>query len=374
MKRNVSEIVKPRPESWSPLKKIFRSIPAAIAFSVITAFPALANTEIHFLDVGQGLSILIGSEGHYMLYDGGDRDKSSFVVAYLQKEGVSSLDYVVASHYDSDHLNGIVGALHAFPVKQVYSPNYKTTSDIFESFDQIVASKGIPRSQPSVGTAFQVGDAKITVLGPVGSDYEIENNYSIAVRVQDGNKSILITGDAEAQSEAEMLAAGQISDADVYVAGHHGSATSTSWALLQAAAPQAVVISCGAENQYGCPSADTLTKIQTIGADLYRTDKQGSIKLAINDDQLTWNVDPTSDYTPGTSTGQAAQPQVNAGSDSSAAPAIPVQSNTAIVYWTPNGKSYHADRNCATLKRSKTILSGALAESGKTDSCNVCVK
>ena len=85
----------------------FRAAFAGLALSAFVSFPAFAQTRIHILDVGQGLSILAESQGHYLLYDGGDADQSSYVVAYLKEQGVSSLDYVIASHYDSDHLNEI---------------------------------------------------------------------------------------------------------------------------------------------------------------------------------------------------------------------------------------------------------------------------
>ena len=96
-------------------KRLFTYAFSVAALSSLITIPAAAQTDIHVLDVGQGLSVLVESQGHYMLYDGGDRTKSSYVVSYLQGQGISSLDYVIASHYDSDHLNGVVGALNVFP-------------------------------------------------------------------------------------------------------------------------------------------------------------------------------------------------------------------------------------------------------------------
>ena len=88
-----------------PLFLLFFSL-----FFPILSVQAADSLTVHFLDVGQGLSVLLQSNGHYALYDGGDKDHSSRVVSYLQDAGVSSLDYVISSHYDSDHLNGLVGA------------------------------------------------------------------------------------------------------------------------------------------------------------------------------------------------------------------------------------------------------------------------
>lgn len=344
---------------------------STLLFSGLMSIEAAAQTDIHVLDVGQGLSVLIESNGHYMLYDGGDSDKSSYVVSYLQNEQVPALDYVVASHYDSDHLNGVVGALNAFPVSNVWGPNYEADTRVFESFRSIIAEKGLACTQPAVGSQIQLGDAVIQVLAPSGSDYSDANNYSIAIRVQDGNTSFLITGDAEAESEAQMTASGLNLDSDVYVMGHHGSGTSTSWDLLQAATPEYAVLSCGAGNSYGHPHIESMEKLQAMGIQLLRTDKQGNIVASTDGNTITWNVSPCNDYTPGDPNDEPAQP--------SAAPETVASSQeaAAVVYWTPGGKSYHNSRECSTLSRSKTINEGSLNDAlaaGKADPCDVCVK
>ncbi len=358
------------------IKKLIRLALCACGISGLMNFPAQAQTDIHVLDVGQGLSVLVESQGHYLLYDGGDRSASSFVVSYLKQEGVQTLDYVIASHYDSDHLNGVVGSLNVFPSAQIYAPNYQTDTKVFQSFENVVASKGIPKSQPAVGTVFELGDADIQVLSPSGSGYSDVNNYSIAIRVQDGNKSFLITGDAEAESEAQICATGLNLDSDVYVVGHHGSGTSTSWDLLQKATPEYAIISCGAGNSYGHPHIETMEKLQAMEIDVYRTDKQGTVIASTDGNSLTWNAEPCNDYTPGDENDKPAQPQKSAGGENQASTNQP-QTAATTVYWTPGGKSYHNSRNCSTLKRSKTIMEGNLSDAltaGKNDPCNVCVK
>ena len=82
------------------------------------------DMTVHFLDVGQGLSILVQSEGQTMIYDGGDRSTSSFVVSYLKEQNVSKIDYLISSHYDSDHMAGLIGCLNAFEVDHVISSDY----------------------------------------------------------------------------------------------------------------------------------------------------------------------------------------------------------------------------------------------------------
>lgn len=274
--------------------------------SSLFAVPAAAQTEVHILDVGQGLSVLVESQGHYMLYDGGDRDKSSYVVAYLKQEGVTSLDYVIASHYDADHLNGVVGALNVFPANQVFSPDYTADTRVYNSFKTIIETKKIAQKHPETGSVYQLGDAAFQILAPSGKDYSDVNNYSVAVRIVDGENSFLITGDAESESEAEMCRTDLELDSNVYVMGHHGSGSSTSWELLQNVVPEYAVLSCGAGNSYGHPHAESMEKLQAMDIGLFRTDKQGTIIASADGTSISWNVSPCNDYTPGTQDDQPA--------------------------------------------------------------------
>ena len=94
----------------------------------------IGEMKVHFLDVGQGLSILVQSEGKTMIYDGGDKKTSRFVVAYLKEQGVTEIDYLISSHYDADHMAGLIGCLNVFDVKNVISSNYVHTSKLYKSF------------------------------------------------------------------------------------------------------------------------------------------------------------------------------------------------------------------------------------------------
>ena len=128
-----------------------------------------SDTQVHFIDVGQGLSVLVESDGHFLLFDGGDRKASSLVVSYLKEQGVETLDYVIASHYDADHLNGVVGALNAFQVSQVLAPDYETDTKVFQSFQSAIKEKNIPLSHPAPGDTFTLGNTSFMVLAPLCS-------------------------------------------------------------------------------------------------------------------------------------------------------------------------------------------------------------
>ncbi len=257
---------------------------------------------ISVIDVGQGSAMLIQSGGEAMLVDGGGREHSSKTVAYLKERGVTKLKYLVATHYDADHLYGAVGALEAFGAETVLVPDYEEDSFVYESFRQHLESRRPAVFHPSPGDSFDLGYCRFTVLAPCGSGYEAENDYSIALRLTDGVHSLLVTGDAEAVSEAEM-ALNNKGDrrlaSDVYVVGHHGSASSSGAAFLAAVRPSFAIISCGAGNDYGHPKAAVMSRLRLAGCSIYRTDKQGDIVFRFTDDGILFEQEPTNDYTPG---------------------------------------------------------------------------
>lgn len=258
-----------------------------------------ASLEVDFLDVGQGLSVLVSSEGHYMLYDGGDREYSSFVVAYLKEKGIEKLDYVVASHYDSDHLNGVVGALNAFDVDRILGPDYVWDSKVYQSFITASENLGIPVEHPEPGAVFSLGGASFQVLAPSSEKYGDSNNYSIVLRLTCGKDSFLFTGDAEYESEEEMCRTGLTLDSTVLCVGHHGSASSSTYQFLEKVLPEYAVISCGAYNSYGHPHEETMEKIMAMEIPFFRTDIQGTITATSEGNGITWNTEPCKDYSSG---------------------------------------------------------------------------
>lgn len=210
------------------------------ALSDMEAVPAgEVNGElvVTFLNVGQGNATLIETDGKYMLIDGGDREYASFVVSYLKSAGVEELEYVIASHYDADHLNGVVGVLHAFSCKTVLAADYVTDTRVYDSFCEVVTEQDIELVYPSVGDAYSFGDAEFTIVCPDNYEYADVNDDSVGVRLVHGENSFLICGDAGEKSEAAMLDGGVLLDADVYLASHHGSDGSSSMAFLKAVMP-----------------------------------------------------------------------------------------------------------------------------------------
>ena len=174
--------------------------PAASAASSVDA-----PLEVHFIDVGQALSVLVECDGQFMLYDGGNVDDGSLVVSYLQSQGVEQLEYVFCSHAHEDHVGGLAAALAYFPAYHVYSPVTEAST-------------------------------KYT---------------SIVLRIDYGSTSFLLTGDMEKTAESDLVNSCADLKADVLQVGHHGSSTSTGYAFLNAVLPEMGVISCGVNNKYG---------------------------------------------------------------------------------------------------------------------------
>ena len=259
-----------------------------------------SEMKVHFLDVGQGAAVLFQIGDKVLVFDGGDRDTSSFVVSYLKKQAVSQVDVMIASHYDADHINGLVGILNVFPVKQVYDANYTTDTRVYLSFKKYIQDHSIPEDVPGMRQSIQVGDATVTFIAPKSYGHAEVNDDSICIRVQFGQTSFVIMGDPSADAEQQILS--QDLASDVFYSSHHGSNSSNSKTLLANVSPEFVVISCGADNSYGHPGDNTLNRIKATGAELYRTDKQGTIVATSDGQSIQWSQDPCNDFTPGETT------------------------------------------------------------------------
>ena len=270
---------------------------------------AKALLKIHFLDVGQGACALIESDGHYMLIDGGGRDSSSFTVSYLAQLGIEKFDYMVATHFDEDHIAGLIGVFNKFAVETVLEPSYETDTSIYKSFKEAENNSKAKVIIPEPGEEYTLGDAKFTVLAPkkpendtdqeTASEDLKENNQSICILLKNGDNKVLFTGDAEQEEEQYLVDSGRDIRADVYLVGHHGSGSSTSELLLDAVQPEYAVISCGTGNDYGHPVQEVLDRLWDKDVAVFRTDEQGNIIMTSDGETITWNAEPSQTWAPG---------------------------------------------------------------------------
>ena len=245
-----------------------------------------AAFQMHFIDVGQALSVLVECDGQFMLYDGGNVDDGSLVVSYLQNQGVEQLEYVFCSHAHEDHVGGLAAALAYFPAYHVYSPVTEASTKCFKDFVKYTQQQNLQVEVPAVGTQWALGSATVTLLGPV-TQYSETNNTSLVLRIDYGVTSFLLTGDMENTAETDLVNSGANLKADVLQVGHHGSSTSTSYLFLNAVLPEMGVISCGTGNKYGHPHEETLSILRDAKVDVYRTDLLGTITVSSDGQNYT---------------------------------------------------------------------------------------
>ncbi len=263
------------------------------------------NLEIHFIDVGQADSIYICQGGHSMIIDGGNNADGDLVVEYLKNQGVSKLEYVVATHPHEDHIGGLDDVIDNFDIGKVLMPNKVTTTKTFENLLNSIKNKqekmknsGLNISLkeiPKVNNTYNFSDASFVIYAPNLADYGDDlNNYSIVIKMIYGNNTFLFTGDAETISEKEMLNAGYDLKSDLLKVGHHGSSTSTSKEFLDAVSPKYAVISVEKNNTYNLPKKTVMDRLKNAGITVYRTDECGTIVVKSDGKNITFDKSPGS--------------------------------------------------------------------------------
>ena len=258
-----------------------------------TVPPSGDGLMVHFVDVGQADCILIECGSEFAIIDGGNKDDGQLVVSYLEQQGVQELSAVICTHAHEDHVGGLPSVLSVYPTAAVYAPTRTYSSNIFDDFLYYTDQQRLEVTIPAPGDTLTVGDAVLTVLGPVQS-YAETNDTSIVVRLDYGDTSFLFTGDMEVAAENDMLdywsGNSDIFHVDVLKVGHHGSDTSTGYRFLYEVDPTYGVIPVGKDNSYGHPHAEPLSRLRDAGVTLLRTDELGHI-LAVSDGKeiiFTW--------------------------------------------------------------------------------------
>jgi len=243
--------------------------------------PESASTlTVHFIDVGQGDSMLIQTpEGNTMLIDGGPNSSGSSLVSYLKNQGITKINLIVSTHPHEDHIGGLISVINNYEVGNIIDSGVAHTTKTYKNYLSAVRSNNINFVNWSLGQEFVLGkDVSFVILGPTISSSDL-NNSSIVIKLAYKDSTFLFTGDAESIEEVKIISSGANLESDILKVGHHGSDSSSSIKFLNAVSPEIAVNSCGALNSYGHPSDITLKDLAAIGAIIYRTDLTGTIVI-----------------------------------------------------------------------------------------------
>ncbi len=266
------------------------------ALALASSLAHAQQLELHFIDVGQGDAVLIRSpSGQNVLYDGGR--PATVVLDYLESVGVSSLDLVIASHPDADHIGGLQAVVEAYRPQFYLDDDIVAETDVYQELTTSVRALGVAELEPTARRV-GLGAASLQVIPPPGDERLGRNNNSVGVVVTYGDFRAALTGDAE---EAEFdWWLGNVPEllgpVQVYKSSHHGSTNGDTLRSVTTFGPEAIVISVGEGNTYGHPEPETLALYQSISADIYRTDQSGTVVVsATADGNYTVDAQPSAE-------------------------------------------------------------------------------
>ncbi|PAD39734.1 ComEC/Rec2 family competence protein [Terribacillus sp. 7520-G] len=238
--------------------------------------------QVHFLDVGQGDSMLIQTPSHYnILVDGGDREAGEKVMEELLAKGVEKIDLLVATHPDIDHIGGLLPILEELEVKHVLDSGKLYTTRTYQRYTEILAEKQIPVTIAKEGHYLSIDPLISLQILNANHPKATNNQASIVLRLTYRTVDFLLMSDAEAQQEYRMRHNFEV-ESEVYKVAHHGSRTSNTLAFLKKVKPDYAVVSYGKDNELGHPTKEVVRNLRKTGAVLYATAKGGTISIETN--------------------------------------------------------------------------------------------
>ena len=238
-------------------------------------FVAQEDLLVDFIDVGQADSILIRNQDEVMLIDAGTNEVGETIVNYLEKLGITKINYLIGTHPHEDHIGGLDQVINNFDIEQIYMPKIETTTKTFEDVLEAIENKNLTVIAPNKGDKIELGQAVGKFMTEPILDKDNLNLSSLVLRLEFGNTSYLFMGDAEEENEKTI----NWPKTDVLKVGHHGSNTSSGESFLEQVHPQYAIIMVGKDNSYGLPKQEIIDKLNNIGSEIYRTDEDGTIQI-----------------------------------------------------------------------------------------------
>lgn len=233
--------------------------------------------SITYLDVGQGNSVFIECDDHYMLIDGGTSDQSSKIYSFLEKKDIEKLDFAVATNTKEENVGGLAAALKEYDCDMVLAPTNEALNDAYADFLKYTEKNEKSVTVPDVNDTYTLGDAKISVLACAS---KIDAAQSIILQIQHFDTKYLFASDVKLEEESILCEQyGEALKSDVLFIGNHGSSISSSDAFLDTVNPKIAMISVDGNDGSGLPESKVLDALNQRNIDLYRTDCNGDIKL-----------------------------------------------------------------------------------------------
>ncbi|MDC7975972.1 DNA internalization-related competence protein ComEC/Rec2 [Bacillus sp. BLCC-B18] len=270
--------------------------------------------SVTFLDVGQGDAILIRlpyDKEVYLIDTGGtirvnkeewQQKKHEFsvgndiLIPYLQKEGIKKIDKLIVTHGDADHIGAAQELLSNIIVKEVVFGRKEQDAELEKVVKKRALEKKVKIREVGEGESWSINGAEFFVLSPTGKERG-ENNASIVMWAKLGGLTWLFTGDLEEEGEKFLVATYSELRADVLKVAHHGSNTSSIMPFLSAVQPNMAIISAGERNRYGHPHKEVIERLEEMGIEIWRTDKQGAISYVFKGESGTFRSKITYDET-----------------------------------------------------------------------------
>ena len=270
-----------------------------VVLALLCAPVNAAELSVTFAAIGQGdAALVVSPTGKTVLIDGGPPEGTEHLIQVLQKRKVATIDLIILTHPHLDHLGGLSQVIRSMPVRMFLDAGYPSTSPAYTNLLRTLSERGVAVKNAAIGRSIDLGDgATLTLLGPPSPFLENTrsdvNANSVVARLDWKGRTALFTGDAEPEAERAMIersaAQPTLIRAELLKVAHHGGRYSSTESFLRAVSPKVAVISCGVGNDYGHPTADAMSRIQAVGATLYRTDLQGDVTVSSRDGQ-PWQV------------------------------------------------------------------------------------
>lgn len=282
---------------WSPCVRAMTFLLAVFLLAIgpwASASPVAAPglMTVHIINVGQGDAILLALPGgQRVLVDGGPTAAGPTVVAHLDSLGVTHLDLIIATHGHADHIGGLSHVIRSRPVAAVWADSWDCSTLTCRTFYQSISEQGIVTDTARAGHVFDWGAAQGLVVHPADPLAAHPNDRSVVLLVTYGSVDVLLTGDAEAAAEVQMLSSGLPLAAEILKVAHHGSESSTTPAFLAAVAPRDALISVWASNPYGHPRQAILDRLTASGVEVWRTDLEGSIVVSTDGNSYSMSAE-----------------------------------------------------------------------------------